>query len=183
MDFYIIVKFLHIVAAIAWIGGGVTLCAMGMFAANRKDEAEMLRVLGSVGFMANRWFVPASLLTLVFGITAAFLGNLWGEAWVILGLAGFAATFVTGHFVLRIKAMAAGKLMSEGRVAAAAVEGRKLLQVAKFDYVMLFTVVALMVMKPVWADVTTLGVMAVVLVLAGAFFLGSAFRPAQPQAA
>lgn len=100
MDIYTIFKFLHVAAAIAWVGGGVTLFAMGIFAERARDDAEMMRVLGSVGVMAMRWFMPSSLLTLVFGIVAAFAGGLWGELWVILGLVGFAATFVTGHFVL-----------------------------------------------------------------------------------
>jgi uncharacterized membrane protein len=183
MDFYSIVKFLHIAAAMAWIGGGVTIFAMAIFADRAKDDAEMMRILGSVGMMATRWFVPSSLATLVLGIVMAFLGGLWGELWVILGLAGFAATFLTGHFVLRIKAMAAGQLMAEGKVAEAAVVGRRLMQVAKFDYVMLFVVVADMVFRPGWTDFATLGAFALVLVAAGYFFLGSGLRPAPMQAA
>jgi len=176
LDLYLIFKFLHVAAAIAWIGGGVTLFAMGMFAASRKDDAEMMRVLGGVGFMANRWFVPSSLATLVCGIVMATLGNLWGDAWVVLGLVGFAGTFLTGHFVLRVKAIEAGRLMGEGRVAEAALVGRKLMQVAKFDYTMLFTVVAIMVAKPVWSDLVTLGVMGLVLAVAAGLFLVGGLR-------
>lgn len=176
LDLYTIFKFLHVAAAIAWIGGGVTLFAMGMFAASRNDDAEMMRILGSVGFMANRWFVPSSLATLLFGIVMATLGGLWGEAWVVLGLVGFAGTFCTGHFVLRIKAMEAGALMGEGRVAEAAAAGRKLMQVAKFDYTMLFVVVAIMVFKPSWTEFVTLGVLAAVLLAAGWFFLAGGLR-------
>lgn len=183
MDFYSIFKFLHIAAAIAWIGGGVTLCAMGIFAERAKNDEDMLRALGGVGFMANRWFVPASLLTLVFGIVMAFLGGLWSELWVILGLVGFAATFLTGHFVLRIKAMAAGKLIAEGKQAEAAVEGRALLQVAKFDYVMLFSVVADMVLKPSWGDFVTLALFATVLAAAAYFFLFAGARRVEMQPA
>ena len=182
MDLYLIFKFLHVASAIAWIGGGVTLFAMCMFAASRKDDGEMMRILGGFGFMANRWFVPSSLLTLMFGIIMAFLGNLWGDAWVVLGLVGFAATFTIGHFVLRIKAMAAGGLMAEGKVTEAAGVGRKLIQVAKFDYTMLFTVVALMVLKPTWADIGELAVLAAILAAAAALFLVSGLRRAEATA-
>lgn len=182
MDLYLIFKFLHVAAAIAWIGGGVTLFAMGMFAASRKDDAEMMRALGGVGFMANRWFVPSSLVTLLCGIVMAFLGSLWGDAWVVLGLVGFAATFLTGHFVLRVKAIEAGGLMAEGQVAQAAAVGRKLMQVAKFDYTMLFTVVALMVLKPTWADIGELAVLAAILAAAAALFLVGGLRRAEATA-
>lgn len=102
---------------------------------------------------------------------------------MILGLAGFAATFLTGHFVLRVKAIEAGRLMSEGKVAEAAAVGRKLMQVAKFDYVVLFTVVADMVLKPTWTDFLTLGVFAAALAAAAYFFLGIGAKSAEMQAA
>jgi uncharacterized membrane protein len=183
MDFYSIFKFLHVAAAMAWVGGGVTIFAMAMFADRAKDDAEMMRILGSIGMMANRWFVPSSLATLVSGIVMAFLGGLWGELWVILGLVGFAATFATGHFVLRIKAMAAGQLMAEGKLVEAAAVGRKLMQIAKFDYVMLFVVVADMVLKPHWTDFVTLGGLAAALAAAAYFFLALNPKPATVQPA
>lgn len=183
MDAYSIFKFLHIAAAMAWVGGGVTIFAMAVFAERAKDDAELMRILGSVGTLAMRWFVPSSLLTLVFGIVVTFLGGLWGELWVILGLVGFAATFATGHFVARVKAMKAEQLMVQGKVAEAAVEGRRLMQVAKFDYTMLFLVVADMVIKPYWTDYVTLGLMALVLAAAAYLFLLGGPKPAEMQAA
>jgi uncharacterized membrane protein len=182
MDFYSIFKFLHIAAAMAWIGGGVTIFAMAIFAERARDDAEMMRILGSVGMMANRWFVPSSLATLILGIVMAFLGGLWGELWIILGLVGFAATFATGHFVLRVKAMAAGQLMAEGKIDEAAALGRKLIQISKFDYTMLFLVVADMVFKPGWTDFVTLGTLAAVLAAAGYLFLAGGLKPVPIQA-
>ncbi len=183
MDFYTIFKFLHVVAAMAWVGGGVTLFAMVIFAERAKDDAEMMRLLGTVGMMGNRWFLPASLLTLVFGIIATTLGGLWTELWVVLGLVGLAASFLTGHFVLRVKAMEAGKFMGEGNLAHAADIGRKLIKVAKFDYVMLFTVVADMVLRPDWNDFLTLGLFAAVLAAAAYFFLGVGLKTTEAQPA
>jgi len=161
----------------------VTLFAMAMFADRARDDSEMMRILGGIGMMANRWFLPSSLLTLVFGFVAVLFGGLWSELWVILGLVGFAATFLTGHFVLRVKAMEAGKLMGEGKIAEAAIVGRRLMQVARFDYVVLFTVVADMVFRPSWTDFATLGVLAVALGAGAYFFLGAGLRPTQVQAA
>lgn len=79
--------------------------------------------------------------------------------------------------------MEAGRLMAEGKLAEAALVGRQLMQVAKFDYVMLFVVVADMVFKPYWTDFVALGVFAVVLGAAAYFFLGSGLRTAPVQAA
>lgn len=177
MDLFSIFKFLHVAAAMAWVGGGVTLFALVMFAERAKDDAEMMRLLGVVGTMGIRWFLPASALTLLLGLVMTFLGNLWTEAWVVLGLAGLVGSFLIGHFVLRVKAIEAGRLMGEGKLAEAAAYGRGMLGVAKFDYVMLFTIVADMVLRPQWADFLTLGLFAVVLAAAGYFFLGLGSRP------
>lgn len=183
MELFAIFKFLHVVAAMAWVGGGVTLFALVLFAERAKDDAEMMRLLGVVGTMGVRWFLPASALTLLFGLVMTFLGGLWTEAWIVLGLAGLVASFLIGHFVLRVKAIEAGRLMAEGRVAEAAAFGRGILGVAKFDYVMLFSIVALMVLRPGWTDFAALGVIAAVLAGAGYFFLAAGMKPAATQAA
>lgn len=168
---YTIFKFLHIAGAMAWIGGGVTLFALSMFAMARKDEAGMLEVLKNVGVLATRWFVPASLVTLLCGLVMAFLGNLWGEGWVVVGLAGFAATFVTGHFGLRPFAAKIGARAATGDIKGAVAEGRNMLQVSKFDYTMLFLIVADMVLKPQWNDYLVLGGFVIILVVAAITFL------------
>lgn len=184
MDVYSIFKFLHVAAAMAWVGGGVTLFAMVLFAERAKDDAEMMRILGSVGLMGIRWFLPASALTLLFGLVMAFVGNLWTEAFVVIGLAGLFGSFLVGHFVLRVRGMAVGALMAEGRLAEAMVEGRRVISVAKFDYVMLFVVVAVMVLRPAWSDLVTLGSLAAVLAVAAAVFLlpGTRRSPMSPAA-
>ncbi len=183
MDLFSIVKFLHVAAAMAWVGGGVTLFALVMFAKRARNEAEMMRLLGSVGGMGVLWFLPASALTLAFGLVMTFLGNLWTELWIVLGLAGLFASFLLGHFVLRVKAIEAGRLMGEGNLPAAAAVGRSILGIAKFDYVVLFTVVADMVLRPRWHDVLTVGVFAVVLAAAAWMFLAPALRSARAQPA
>lgn len=183
MDAYSIFKFLHIAAAMAWVGGGLTLFAMVLFAERTKDDAEMMRTLGSVGTMGARWFLPTSALTLLFGLVMTFLGSLWTEAFVLIGLAGLVGSFLIGHFVLRVRGIAVGSLMAEGRLAEAALEGRRLISIAKFDYVMLFVVVADMVFKPSWTDHLTLGLMALALAAAAYLFLLGGPKPAEMEAA
>jgi hypothetical protein len=180
MDWYSIFKFLHVASAVCWVGGGVVLMYQGLLAERAKDTEAQLVVVKQTAALALTWFMPASLATVIFGVIVATLGGLWSEAWVILGLLGFAATFSTGNFVIRPTADQIAKHENEGRRDAAVGYGAKLLQVAKFDYVMLFTVIADMVLKPSWSDIWLLIVMAVVLVAGAALFLVPALtaRPA-----
>jgi uncharacterized membrane protein len=172
MDPYSFFKLLHVITAIAWVGGGLTLLASAIFNIGDHGPAEAIRTTQQMGSLALRWFLPASGLTLVFGVIVTFLGSLWSEAWVILGLLGFAATFLTGHFILRVRAAQMGKLMNEGREAEAIEQGMALLRVSKFDYTVILMVIAAMVLKPTWTDYMTLGAMAAIIVASGVYFLG-----------
>ena len=180
MDWYAIFKFLHVAAAICWVGGGVVLMFLGLLATRAKDENAQMIVIKQTAGLAMNWFIPASLGTVIFGAVTATLGNMWGDAWVILGLLGFAATFSTGNFVIRPAADAIAAAEAAGKREVAVPHGKKLLQVAKFDYVMLFTVIADMVFKPQWSDIVLLIIMAVVLAVGAALFLLPALmqRPA-----
>ena len=171
MDWYSILKFLHVASAICWIGGGVVLMFLGLIAGRRRDTAKQLATIGYVTELGTLWFIPASLATVIFGLAVATIGGLWSNAWVILGLVGFAATFCTGNFILKPAADRIAALGKEGKTDAAVAEGQRLLGVSKFDYVMLFTVVADMVFKPAWSDVWLLGIMAVVLIVGAGLFL------------
>jgi uncharacterized membrane protein len=183
MDIYLLVKFLHIASAIVWIGAGVGMVVLGAAAYRQSDREEFVRVVRNVAFLAPRVFVPISLATLVFGLIAAFMQ--WGftELWVWIGLFGFAATFVTGNFLLgpragRVKAIIAREGVSDDAVSV----GHELLQLSKFDYAMLFVVVADMVFKPVASDWPVLLLMALALAAAGVVFLAPVLRP-RPAAA
>jgi hypothetical protein len=168
MDVYTIFKFLHVMAALAWVGGGMTLLVSSILAVRDHGELAAIRAGGTTAALGKRWFMPASLLTLVFGAVTTTLGGFWGELWVIVGLAGAATTFLTGLLFVERLGRRMGALMAEGRESEAVATGRTLLRVGKFDYTVMFLIVADMVLKPDWSDYATLTTMALVLA-AGAF--------------
>lgn len=171
MDVYIVLKFLHVIAAMAWFGAGAVLLFLSIIAMRRRDNAELMFIAGKMGFLGAVWFLPASGLTVLLGVGMATVGGLWGEAWVVLGLIGALGSFVTGHFFLRPLGMTAGALMAEGRVDDASVQARRLMQIAQFDYCVIAAIVALMVLKPGWGDILTLSTLAVLLTAAGILLL------------
>lgn len=183
MDFYSFFKLLHVLCAIAWVGGGMTLLASALFNIRDRGPSEAIRVSQTMGSLAMRWFLPASGLTFIFGLIVTFFGGLWSEAWVILGLAGFLSTFLTGHFVLRVRAEKMGALVAEGRETEAVDEGLALLRVSKFDYTVILVVVADMVLKPSWTDFVTLGLFAAIIAISAWFFVFRDASTPQPAAA
>ena len=178
MGWYELLKFLHVAASIIWIGAGFGLVILGIRADKAKDNAEYGRIIQNVVYLGPRVFLPASASVLVLGVIMTFM--VWGFAqlWIIVGLLGFAATFGTGNFIAKPRAEEISALMAkEGYTDEVMRQGRDLLSIAKFDYVMLFVVVADMVYKPAFNNWIVLLVMVAVLVAAGYYFLQPVLMP------
>lgn len=172
MGWYTVFKFLHVVFAIAWLGGGLAQILLGMRASRAGDDAESIRVIRDVIYLASRVFIPASAGALVAGVAMVLLGRHWSEEWIILGLIGFAATFATGNFIIKPRADRLIALHeAQGATPPVVALGQEILAIAKFDFVMLFTVVADMVFKPLWSDWFVVLAMVVVIVAAALLFL------------
>lgn len=169
MDWYLILKFLHVLAAVIWIGGAFIMVVLGVRADRAADEKALVDVVRQVAWAAERIYVPASISTLVLGLLLAGFASLWGNLWVILGLLGVAATVGLGILVLtplakKVEAGFAAGGASPGVVATS----REILTIARFDVVLLFTVVADMVLKPAPSNWPVLALMVLAL-LAAAF--------------
>ena len=175
MDWYSAAKLLHIVFAMVWFGGGMAMIVLGWSALRSRDDGAFVHVVRQVVFLAERVFVPASLLTLVFGIVMAWLVHGFRDLWIILGLVGFAATFMTGVFVIKPMAerVAATKAVTPETPALC----RRIIETSSFDYVVIFLVIAVMVLKPTAADVAVLGAMAAILAASGLWFIATLRRP------
>lgn len=159
--------FFHVVAAIVWLGGGLMLTLQALRANRAGQTPAIERILGDAEWLGTRVFVPASLVVLVFGILMVVDGP-WAfdQLWIVLGLAGYAGTFVTGALISRPRANRIHAMMQRdgGMSPGAAAEAERLLVLARADIVLLYLVVAVMVIKPTGADVAVLGAMAAVLV-------------------
>jgi len=179
MDWYVLFKFLHVTSAVIWIGGAFIMIMLGVKAERSKSDAELVGVVRQVAWAGERIYVPASIATLVFGLIVAWIGVLWGNLWVILGLVGVAATITLGIAVLtpRAKKVEAG-YAAGGMTPDVVAISREILTIAKFDAVLLFTVVADMVLKPGADDWIVLAVMAVAIAAAAAVWLTPVFRKA-----
>jgi uncharacterized membrane protein len=168
MDLYELFLFVHIAATVIWVGSGFMLLVLGLMADRVEDDAQLQRILADNELLALRLFVPSSLTVLVAGVALMIDGS-WSfdYLWLVIGLVGYLATFVTGLFVLkphgeRIHAMIerAGSMTPTARA-----ETRRLLTLARIDSVVLFLVIFDMVVKPTGDDVGVLVVMAAVVVL------------------
>ena len=101
MTRYELLLFLHIAAAIVWLGGAMVLQYFAFRADRADDPLETHRVAMDAEWLAMRLFVPASLAVLVVGILLVLDGP-WSfdQAWIVLGLLGYAFSFFLGILFL-----------------------------------------------------------------------------------
>jgi len=175
---YVLFKFLHVLTALAWVGGGLTLLVASGMASRAGSREGMFAGLDVMNRLGKIWFVPASLLTVVFGAVSTTLGGMWGELWVLIGLAGFASTFLTGLLLIEPQGRRIAALLEAGRTDEAVQAGERLLTVSKFDYTVMLIVVADMVLKPLWPDVVVLAIFVALLAAGVVLFLLPALRRA-----
>lgn len=91
MGLYETLKFIHIVAATVVLGGGLLLLALNASAVLNKNGERLQALSTASSWVGPRFFAPAWLLVLGFGVWATIEGNLdFGDAWITIGFVVFA---------------------------------------------------------------------------------------------
>ena len=150
MTWYELWLFLHISAAVLWIGGAVAVQVFGWLATASGDPARSAAFGRDTGVMVRWVFMPSSLVVLVSGILLVNEGNWdWGEWFVVLGLVGWAAVAVTafGYLTRALKSVGM-RMATEGPSPALGAEMNRLILVARILILVLFAILFVMVVKP-----------------------------------
>jgi uncharacterized membrane protein len=169
--------FVHITAAVIWLGGAFTFQMYGFVVRRGGDPGEIALFAGRAGHLSERMFVPAALTVVLAGIALMINGNWdWGQLWVVFALVTFAASFLTG--VLVISPMAkripvVGPTTPEGQ---ALIE--RLFTILRIDLVFMYAIVFAMVVKPTTDDGWTIAIAVAVLIVLTVVFL----KPLRAQA-
>ena len=155
-------------------GLGADARALLALRGERSNNVEaMLVAMRATGELANRLFVPMSLLTFGFGFALCWFWVGFSDLWVVIGLAGYFTTFAIGMTVFGPTAAKMGKLVAEQSVTPQVLAlGQRMLRFARLDYSVMLVIVADMVLKPTAGDVVTLAGMALVLAAGLAMALG-----------
>jgi uncharacterized membrane protein len=148
---YAVFKTIHVTLAVVWVGGGVLLTILALRAQRESDPRIVVTVARQAAFAGEKIFAPAGLIVFLMGI--AMVINLhwgWGTTWIVIGLAGYVLTFLTGLLVLGPQAKRVGQLIETKGAEAAETQAaiQRILLIARVDMGVLLLVVADMVLKP-----------------------------------
>jgi uncharacterized membrane protein len=141
----------HVLAAVAWVGGGATLTLLAFLTARARDPLEMAHFAKRAAWCGQYLYTPASLIVLGFGFGMIERGH-WGfnHFWVLFGLAGWGASFLVGVLFLGPQSARLGKLMGERPPEDPDVQAsiNRILLIARFDVLLLLLIVFDMAARP-----------------------------------
>jgi uncharacterized membrane protein len=144
-------KAAHVLAVVMWVGGGVMLTLLGLMTIGLQDPIRLAQFAKQVAFLGGVYFPPLSLMVVGLGFGLVEKGD-WGydPAWIQIGIAGWAASFILGAGYLGPHAKKLAKLLDERSPDDAGVHDliKRILLAARFDSLLLLFITFDMVAKP-----------------------------------
>ena len=151
MTLYEFLVFVHVLMAVAWVGGGFAIQVLALRATRANDPIRTAGLTADAEWMSLRVFMPASLLLLVVGIWAAVEGD-WdfGAAWISIGFAAFLFSFFLGMAFLgpesgRIKTLVQERGLDDPEVSR---RTSRILLFSRIELLILIIAIWAMVTKP-----------------------------------
>ncbi len=140
----------HVLAAVTWVGGGITLQAFGRRILASGDGGRMAGFMKDVDFVGQRLYLTASLLLLGSGIWLVSRDVFELQPWVWFGIAVFTYSFIAGAFFAGPESGRIAKLIEAEGPDAPDVRRRirRLLNVSTVEALLLILVVIDMAVKP-----------------------------------
>lgn len=147
---YMLFKTIHVVAAIAWLGAGLTFQVMNLRARAAADPAGTAFLADQGEWFGQRFFSVASLTTLVSGVVMVLVAESlsFADLWITVGFAGIMVSIVVGAVLVTRATAALGEAVTAGDTPRVTALQARLNTLGWIDLAVVFTVVAFMVYKP-----------------------------------
>lgn len=151
MTSYELWLFVHVVAAILWLGGGFAGQVLGVLAKRSGDPAASAALGRNMSFMATYVFLPSAIVVLLTGVLLVEDDESpwdWSEPFVVVGIVGWlAASALAFGYVTREMSKAGARMAAEGPSPALVARVDTLILVARLLMLLLFVIVFMMVVK------------------------------------
>lgn len=150
MTWYELFLWIHMMMAIVWVGGGVTIQVFALRIVRSGDAARITGFAKDVEVIGMRLFTPSSLLLFLSGVGLIENGNWsWSEPFVSIGLAVFALSAVAGAGFLGPESGRIAKAVEAGGPASPEAQRRirRILAYSRVELLLLLVVVFMMTVK------------------------------------
>ena len=147
---YEVLKYIHILAAIVWVGGAFFSQLLAIKALRSNDAIDLPRVGRDLGLIGGRVFPIASIILLIAGALMVMQRWSFTQAWIVIALVLWLASLLAGVLYLGPMSTKIGEMFAaEGpqSIAARSLTSRVLL-VSRLELVSFLVIIYLMVFKP-----------------------------------
>jgi uncharacterized membrane protein len=148
---YGLFKAIHVTFAVLWVGGGVMITILAIVAERSNDPLQIAQVARQAATVGEKFFAPVGLVTFLMGIAMMVNTNWgWGKFWVVIGLIGYATTFLIGIGLIAptVKKLHAAIEANGPTHPDSLALIKRVMLIARVDSAMLLIVVLDMVTKP-----------------------------------
>jgi uncharacterized membrane protein len=151
MSSYELLLFVHVLAAVVWVGGALSLQVLAIRAERSADGGRVANFATESEWVGSRVFLPSSIVLLLAGIGLTLEGD-WGftTPWVLLGLIAYGLSALTGSLFLGPESGRIGKMIADVGPQDPDVIARikRIFLVSRIELVVLLFIVFDMTVKP-----------------------------------
>jgi uncharacterized membrane protein len=147
---YELVKYVHILCAITWVGGAAYSQVLGILVARSGDPTDIPKLARNFARIGTMVFLPASIVLFLAGLYMTATRWAFTNTWISIAIGLWLVSLVLGAVYVgpRLPKMAAA-FDTEGATSGTGLGIlRRIIIVSRAELVMLFVIVALMVFKP-----------------------------------
>ena len=147
---YDLVKYVHIMCAVVWVGGAFYAQLLALRVSRSPDPADLPKLGRNIEFLGTRVFLPASILLFIAGVIMTMQRWAFEQAWISAAIVLWLISALVGSLYLGPRSRRVAQLFeAEGPMSAAgrALLGRLFL-VSRVELVSFVVILALMVAKP-----------------------------------
>jgi uncharacterized membrane protein len=151
MTWYTFFKWVHVTAAVVWVGGAAMVQAYALRVLATRDGRRQAEFAKDTEVVGMRVFVPSTAILFLASIGLMLNGDWsWGQNWIVFALIVLALSFAVGAGFLGPEAGRIGRLIETEGPGSPAVTGRirRINTVSRCELVVLLAVIWNMVVKP-----------------------------------
>lgn len=141
---------IHILAAVIWVGGAFTMQLFAIRATRAGDNEYLVAVTRDIEWIGTRFFIPSSLILVVFGFLLINEADLDYEFWIVFPIVIWLLSFLAGVAFLGPESGRVSKAFDAQGAGSAEGQARlkRVFLVSRIELVFLILVVLDMALKP-----------------------------------
>jgi uncharacterized membrane protein len=147
---YELVKYVHILCAVTWVGGAVYAQLLSMRVTASGDPTDLPKLGRNVEWIGTRVFLPASILLFIAGVILTIQRWAFQQLWISIAIVFWLTSALLGSLYLGPKSkVVAGLFETEGPTSPGAIVLlNRLFLLSRLELGLFLVTIALMVFKP-----------------------------------